>query len=70
MYLTFCIHNTKWRCDHQLEDFHSAQVTKAIVEEYLNLQLFRYGQDLRANIKMIDLGVRQKLTELILFKGL
>ena len=34
-----------------LEDFHSTQVSKTIVGEYLNLRLFRYGQDVTANIK-------------------
>ena len=64
------LHEHDIEMHNPLEDLHFSQVSKAIVEEYLNLRLFRYGQDVTAKIKMSDLGISQKLTKLILFKGL
>ena len=63
------LHDHDIEMHHPLEDFHATRVSK-IVEEYLNLRLFPYGQDVTANIKSSDFGVRQKLTKLNLFKGL
>ena len=61
------LHEHDIEMHNPLEDFHSTQISKTIAEEYLNLWLFQYGQDVTANIRS-DLGVRQKLTKLILFK--
>ena len=56
------VHGHDLEMHHPVEDLHSSQVSKAIVEEYLNLRLFRYGKNVTANTKMSDFGVRKKLT--------
>ena len=52
------------------EDLHSTQISKAIVEEFLNLRLLRYGQEYATKMNTKTIGMRQKLTKLIIFKGL
>ena len=52
------------------EDLHSTQLSKAVIEEFLNLRLLRYGQEFTAKVNSNAVGVRQKLTKMILFKGL
>ena len=46
------------------EDLHSTQISKAIIEEFLNLRLLRYGQEYATKMNKKDIGL------LILFKGL
>ena len=53
------------------EDLHSTQLTKKIVDYYLRIRLFRYGQQYSsAKLKKSKHGLRQHLTKSILFQGL
>ena len=53
------------------EDLHVTQITKEIVNLYLDLRLFRYGQQYTEMVlKKGSLGMRQKVNKLVLFKGL
>ena len=57
--------------DPLAEDLHSSQLCKRIIEKYLNMRLLRYGQTYTDDvIRQGSCGTRQKLTKLILFKGL
>ena len=56
---------------HGSEDLHSAQITKAIVDNYLDMWLYRYGQHYTESVlKRNTLGVRQQSNKLVLFQGL
>ena len=53
------------------ENLHVTQITKEIVNLYLDLRLFRYGQQYTEMVlKKGSLGMRQKVNKLVLFKGL
>ena len=53
------------------EDLHSTQIIKAVINEFINLRLFRYGQEYSRDVLMKEnQGKRQQLTKLILFNGL
>ena len=53
------------------EDFHSTQIQKAVIEEFLNTRLFRYGQEYSKYVLMKNcIGKRQQLNKFVLFKGL
>ena len=53
------------------EDLHSTQVMKAVVNDYLVMRLLRYGQQFTRNVvQKNNIGKRQQLNKLILFKGL
>ena len=52
------------------EAFHSTQLVKAIVTKFLNVRLKWYGQEFSLVTKKKDVGKRQQLNKLIIFKGL
>ena len=53
------------------EDFHSTQLMKAIVSEFLNMRLLRYAQEYTEDVvKRNVLGKRQQMNKLLLFSGL
>ena len=57
--------------DMGTEDLHSLQLTKAIVDIYLNIRLLRYGQYYTEMVlKKSKCGVRQQSNKLVLFQGL
>ena len=57
--------------DHISEDLHVTQITKAIIDNYLDIRLFRYAQFYTENIlKKNKIGIRQQSNKLVLFQGL
>ena len=53
------------------EDFHSTQIQKGVIKEFLNMRLFRYGQEYSKCVLMKNcIGKRQQLNKFVLFKGL
>ena len=53
------------------DDLHSTQIKKAVIFEFLNLRLYRYGQEYTKTVLMKGtIGKRQQLNQLLLFKGL
>ena len=53
------------------EDFHSTQIQKDVIKEFLNMRLFRYGQEYSKCVLMKNcIGKRQQLNKFVLFKGL
>ena len=53
------------------EDLHSTQLTKKIVDHYLRIRFFRYGQRYSSiKLKKEKHGLRQQMNKLILFQGL
>ena len=54
-----------------MEDLHSTQLTKKIIEKYLKIRLFAYAKDYNKNKLHKDhIGIRQQLNKLTLFKGI
>ena len=57
--------------DHISEDLHVTQITKAIIDNYLDIRLFRYAQFYTENVlKKNKIGIRQQSNKLVLFQGL
>ena len=50
------------------DDIHSTQITKEIINYFLNLRLYRYGQYYtEIVVKKDKYGIRQKSNKLVLF---
>ena len=59
--------------EHEIltEDLHSSQLTKKIIEKYVNIRLLTYGKHYNKDVLHRDkIGVRQQATKLVLFKGI
>ena len=57
--------------EFSMEDLNSFQVIKTIVNKYLTMRFYRYGQQYTRNVlQKGKLGLRQQSNKLILFKGL
>ena len=53
------------------DDIHSTQITKEIINCFLDLRLYRYGQYYTEMVVKKDkCGIRQKSNKLVLFQGL
>ena len=52
-------------------DLHSRQLIKGIINSFLDIRLFRYGQYFtEKTLKKNKAGIRQQSNKLVLFKGL
>ena len=53
------------------EDLHSTQLTKKIVDHYLRIRFFRYGQQYSSKkLKKAKHGLRQQMNKMMIFQGL
>ena len=53
------------------DDLHSTQIKKAVIFEFLNLRLYRYGQEYTKTVLMKGtIGKRQQLNKLLPITGL
>ena len=52
------------------EDLHSTQLTKKIIDYFLRIRFFRYGQRYSSEMKKSKHGLRQQLNKSVLFQGL
>ena len=57
-------------CD-MTEDLHSTKLTKQIIDNFLKIRFYRYGQHYTSeNLKQKKHGLRQQANKMILFQGL